>query len=72
MLTRRYRRQRSPDKKHNLSLRLVLFFPFRRRFAGSLQFISSTVKQTKLFHSNFRDVFYFFIGEKPFEKNFSR
>ena len=45
------RRQTSFDKKHNLSLRLVLFFPFRCCFAGSLQFTSSTVKQTKLFHS---------------------
>ena len=33
-------------KKYNLSLRLVLFFPSRCCFAGSLQFSSSTVKQT--------------------------
>ena len=33
-------------KKYNLSLRLVLFFPSRCCFVGSLQFSSSTVKQT--------------------------
>ena len=41
---------RSSDKKHNKSLRLVLFIPFRCCFAGSLPFSLSTVKQTKLFH----------------------
>ena len=66
------RRQTSSDKKHNISLRLDLFFPFRCCFDASLQFTSSTVKETKLFHSNFRDVFHFFIQEKHFEKNFSR
>ena len=44
-------RQSSSDKKHNKSLRLVLFFPFRCCFAGSLPFSLLTVKQTKLFHS---------------------
>ena len=44
-------RQRRSYKKHNISLRLVLFFLFRCFFAGSLQFSLSTVKQTKLFHS---------------------
>ena len=48
------------DKQHKLSLRLVLFFPFHCCFAGSLQSSSLTVKQTKLFHYNFRDVFHFF------------
>ena len=61
------RRQSSSDKKDNLSLRLVLFFPFRCLFASSLQFSSSTVKQTKLFHSNFINIFNFF-----YEKNSSR
>ena len=44
-------RQSSSDKKHNKSLRLVLFIPFRCCFAGSLPFSSSTVKQTKLFQT---------------------
>ena len=44
-------RQSSTDKKHNKSLRLVLFIPFRCCFAGSLPFSLSTVRQTKLFHS---------------------
>ena len=66
------RRLRSSDRKHNLSLRLVLLFHLRCCFDGSLQFTSSTVKQTKLFHSNFRDVFHFFIRQKHFEKNVSR
>ena len=44
-------RQSSSDKKHNKSLRLVLFFPFSCCIAGSLPFSLSTVKQTKLFHS---------------------
>ena len=44
-------RQSSSDKKHNISLRIVLFFSFRCCFAGSLQFSLSTVKRTKLFHS---------------------
>ena len=43
------RRQTSSDKKHNLSLRLVLFFPFRCCLAGCLQFTSSTVKQRNYF-----------------------
>ena len=55
------------DKQPKLSLRLVLFFPFHCCFAGSLQSSSLTVKQTKLFHYNFRDVFHFF-----YEENFSR
>ena len=59
------KRHSSPDKKHNLSLRLVLFFPFLCCFAGSIQ--SSTAKQMKLFNSNFQDVFYFF-----YEKNTPR
>ena len=42
-------RQSSSDKKHNKSLRLVQFFPFRCCFAGSLPFSLSTVKQTKMF-----------------------
>ena len=59
------------DKQHKLSLRLVLFFPFCCCFAGSLQFSSLTVKQTKLFHSNFRDVFHFFTRKALREKLFS-
>ena len=43
-------RQSSSAKKHNKSLRLVLFIPFRWCFAGSLPFSLSTVKEKKLFH----------------------
>ena len=50
-------------KKHNKSLRLVLFFPFRCCFAGSLPFSLSTVKQTKLFHS-FSEMFFTFLATK--------
>ena len=63
------KRHSSPDKKHNLSLRLVLFFPFLCCFAGSIQ--SSTAKQMKLFNSNFQDVFLLFLREKHFEKTVS-
>jgi len=56
-------RQSSSDKKHNLSLRLVLFFLFRCCFAGSPQFSLSTVKQTKLFHS-ISDMFFTFLARK--------
>ena len=56
-------RQSSSDKKHNKSLRLVLFFPFRCCFAGSLPFSLSTVKQTKLFHS-ISEMFFTFIARK--------
>ena len=55
--------QSSSDKKHNKSLRLVLFFPFRCCFAGSLPFSLSTVKQTKLFHS-ISEMFFTFFSEK--------
>ena len=61
------RRQRSSDKEHNLSS----FFAFRFCSAGSLQFTSSTVKQTKLFHSNFRDIFHLFTRKTLREKLFS-
>ena len=50
-------------KKHNKSLRLVLFFPFRCCFAGSLPFSLSTVKQTKLFHS-ISEIFFTFFSEE--------
>ena len=56
-------RQSSSDKKHSKSLRLVLFFPFRCCFASSLPFSSSTVKQTKLFHSISR-MFFTFLAKK--------
>ena len=54
-------RQSSSDKKHNKSLRLVLFIPFRSRFAGFLPFSLSTVKQTKLFHS-ISEMFFTFLA----------
>ena len=53
--------QNSSDKKHNKSLLLVLFFPFRCCFAGSLPFSLSTVKQTKLFHS-ISEMFFTFLA----------
>ena len=56
-------RQSSSDKKHNKSLRLVLFFPFRCCFTGSLPFSLLTVKQTKLFHSIF-EMFFTFLARK--------
>ena len=56
-------RQSSSDKKHNISLRLVLFFHFRCCFAGSPQFSLSTVKQTKLFHS-ISEMFFTFLARK--------
>ena len=55
--------QSSSDKKHNKSLRLVLFIPFRCCFAGSLAFSLSTVKQTKLFHS-ISEMFFTFLAKK--------
>ena len=58
-------RQSSSDKKHNKSLRLVLFFPFRCCFAGSLPFSLSTVKQMKLFHS-ISKMFFTFLAIKTF------
>ena len=62
------RRQSSFRKKHNLTLRLVLFFPFCCCFAGSQQFSSSTARQTKLFNSNLRDVFHFFYKKNTWRK----
>ena len=56
-------RQSNSDKKHNKSLRLVLFFPFRCCFTGSLPFFSSTVKQTKLFHP-ISEMFFTFLARK--------
>ena len=56
-------RQSSSDKKHNKSLRLILFIPFRCCFAGSLPFYLSTVKQTKLFHL-ISEMFFTFLARK--------
>ena len=53
----------SSEKKHNKSLRLVLFIPFRCCFAGSLPFSLSTVKQTTLFHSIY-EIFFTFLARK--------
>ena len=57
-------------KKHNISLRLVLFFPFRCCFAGSPQFSLSTVKQTKLFLSISEMFFTFLTRKNSFRKTF--
>ena len=54
-------RQSSSDKKHNKSLRLLLSFPFRCCFAGSLPFSLSTVKQTKLLQS-ISEMFFTFLA----------
>ena len=62
-------RQSSSDKKHNKSLRLVLFFPFRCCFACSLPFSLSTVKQTKLFHS-ISEMFFTFLAKNSLSKIF--
>ena len=66
-------RQSSSDKKHNKSLRLVLFFPSHCCFAGSLPFSLSTVKQTKLyiFHSISEMFFTFLAGKALWVKRFS-
>ena len=61
---------RSSDKKHNKSLRLVLFFPFRSCFAGSLPFSLSTVKQNKTIPLHFRNVFHFFSEKNSLSKTF--
>ena len=53
----------SSDKKHNISLRLVLFFLFRCCFASSPQFSLWTVKQTKPFHS-ISEMFFIFLARK--------
>ena len=63
-------RQSSSDKKHNISLRLVLFIPFRCCFAGSLPFSLSTVKQTKLFHYISKMFVTFFSEKYSFSKTF--
>ena len=64
-------RQSSSDKKHNKSLRLVLFIPFRWCFAGSLSFSLSTVKETKLFHSISEKLFTFLARKTLWVKLFS-
>ena len=48
---------------NKLTSRSVL--PFRSCFAGSLQFPSSTVKQTKLFYFNFGGFFPFITRKTP-------
>ena len=63
-------RQSSSDKKHNKSLRLVLFIPFRCCFTGPLPFSLSTVKQTKLFPLHFRNVYHFFSEKNSLSKTF--
>ena len=60
----------SSDKKHNISLRLVLFFLFRCCFAGSPQFSLSTVKQTKLFLSISEMFFTFLTRKNSFRETF--
>ena len=64
-------KQSSSDKKHNKSLRLFLFIPFRWSFAGSLAFSSSTVKQTTLFHSISEMLFTYLARKTLWVKLFS-
>ena len=64
-------RQSSSDKKHNKSLRLVLFFAFPLLFRrlSTVFFIDSETNETIPLH--FWNVFHFFNEKKLFEKNFS-
>ena len=57
-------RQSSSDKKHNKSLRLVLFFPFRSVFRrlSTVFFIDSETNETIPLY--FRNVFHFFLARK--------
>ena len=64
-------RQSSSDKKHNESLRLVLFIPFRCCFAGFLPFSLSTAKQTKIFLSISEMLFTFLARKTLWVKLFS-
>ena len=64
-------RQSSSDKKHNKSLRLVLFIPFRCCFAGFLPFSLSTAKQTKIFLSISEMLFTFLARKTLWVKLFS-
>ena len=63
-------RQSSSDKKHNKSLRLVLFFPFRRLFRrlSTVFFIDSETNETIPLH--LRNVFYFFREKNSLSKTF--
>ena len=63
-------RQSSSNKKHNKSLRLVLFIPFRCCFTGSLPyfFIDSETNETIPLH--FRNVFHFFSEKNSLSKTF--
>ena len=63
-------RQISSDKKQSISLHLVLFFPFRCCFAGSLQFYRQWNKRN--YSTPISEMFFtFFLREKLPEKNFS-
>jgi len=62
------RRQSSSDKKHNLNLRLVLFFPIRCRFAGSLQFPHRQWNKRN-YSTTISEMFLTFLREKRFSLN---
>ena len=53
----------APIKSTTNKLTSPCVLPFRSCFAGSLQFPSSTVKQTKLFYYNFGDFSHFYYEE---------
>ena len=55
--------ERQSGKKHNKSLRLVLFIPFRFVSPALYRFPLSTAKQTKLFHS-ISEMFFTFLARK--------
>ena len=68
-----HKENKEVDKKHDLSLRFALFFPFRCFLVKSLEFSSSTVKQTKLFKFNtlqFPRCFSLFYEENSSRKTF--
>ena len=63
-------RQSSSDKMHNKSLRLVLFFPFRCCFAGSLPFSLNHSETNETMPLHFRNVFHFFSEKKSLSNTF--
>ena len=63
-------RQSNSDKKHNKSLRLVLFIPFRCCFAGSLPFFFIDCETNETILRHFRNVFHFFSKKNSLSKTF--
>ena len=63
-------RQSSSVKKHNKSLRLVLFFPLRCCFAGSLPFFFIDSETNESIPLYFRNVLHFFSEKNSLSKTF--